>query len=240
MKKASRPCSAKPSNPRTLGPSPRFGLVVAAGKGKRFGGPKQFALLGGRPALLYSVLTFEQSPLVSGYVVVANPGKVAYVQGLLGKYKVKKLVEVVPGGAERSDSVASGLKFLPEDGYVAIHDAARPFVTLAMLKQGFQACRRYGAATFGHPVTDTLKRVDGLGVIETVDRDSLISVQTPQFFHLNLLRRAYAEAQNEGTTATDDCALIERLGIKPRWLMGPRTNLKITNPEDLHLCEALL
>jgi 2-C-methyl-D-erythritol 4-phosphate cytidylyltransferase len=89
-------------------------------------------------------------------------------------------------------------------------------------------------------VTDTLKRVDGLGVIETVDRDSLISVQTPQFFHLNLLRRAYAEAQNEGTTATDDCALIERLGIKPRWLMGPRTNLKITNPEDLHLCEALL
>ena len=218
----------------------RFGLIVAAGRGKRFGGPKQFARLGGRPALLYSVQTFDRSPLVSGLVVAANADKVDYVQQLLRRYRVKKLVAVVAGGVERHNSVAAGLEHLPAEGCVAIHDAARPFVTAAMLRQGFEACRRYGAATFGHPVTDTLKRVDGFGVIETVDRESLVAVQTPQFFNLNLLRRAYAEAEKAGVSPTDDCALVERLGIRPRWLSGPRTNLKITNPEDLRICEALL
>jgi len=218
----------------------RYGLIVAAGRGRRFGGFKQFARIKGKPALLHSILVFERSRAISGFVVVTNAERVGYVRTLLRQQGIRKTLDVVAGGRERTDSVAAGLAALPEDGYVAIHDAARPVISTRMLEQGFRACRKHGAATFGHPVTDTLKRVHDGAITETVDRDSLIAVQTPQFFHLSLLRRAYAKARNSGIEASDDCALVELLGIRPHWLKGPRTNLKITTPEDLALCEALL
>jgi 2-C-methyl-D-erythritol 4-phosphate cytidylyltransferase len=109
-----------------------------------------------------------------------------------------------------------------------------------MLDRGFAACRRYEAVTFGHPVTDTLKSVQGDTITGTVERKSLIAVQTPQFFRLAVLRRAYARAGDSRIQASDDCAMVERLGIKPHWLSGPRTNLKITTRDELALCEALL
>ena len=177
---------------------------------------------------------------MSGFVVVTTAERVGYVRTLLRQQGIGKALDVVAGGRERTDSVGAGLAALPEDGSVAIHDAARPVITARMLEQGFRACRRYGAVTFGYPVTDTLKRVEDRAITETVDRESLIAVQTPQFFHLTLLRRAYARARNAGIEASDDCALVELLGIRPHWLLGPRTNLKITSPEDLALCEALL
>ena len=213
---------------------------MAAGRGRRFGGFKQFARINGKPALLHSILVFERCRVISGFVVVTTAPRVGYVRTLLRQQDIRKTLDVVAGGRERTDSVAAGLAVLPEDGCVAIHDAARPVISARMLEQGFRACRKYGAATFGYPVTDTLKRVQDQTIIETVDRDSLIAVQTPQFFHLSLLRQAYARALNAGIEASDDCALIELLGISPHWLKGPRTNLKITTPEDLALCEALL
>jgi 2-C-methyl-D-erythritol 4-phosphate cytidylyltransferase len=225
---------------RALSRSPKFGLIVAAGRGRRFGGLKQFARIKGKPALIHSIMVFERARAVSGFVVVTTKERVGYVRTLLRQQGVTKLLDVVAGGLRRMDSVAAGLTALPDDGCVAIHDAARPVISARMLEQGFRACRRYGAATFGHPVTDTLKCVHAGAITETVDRESLIAVQTPQFFHLSLLRRAYAKARNAGVEATDDCALVESLGIQPRWLEGPRTNLKITTPEDLALCEALL
>jgi 2-C-methyl-D-erythritol 4-phosphate cytidylyltransferase len=225
---------------RALGHSSRFGLIVAAGRGRRFGGLKQFARIKGKPVLVHSILVFEQSRVVSGFVVVTTKERIGYVRTLLRQQGVTKLLDVVAGGKKRMDSVEAGLAALPDDGCVAVHDAARPIISARMLEQGFRTCRKYGAATFGHPVTDTLKRVHAGAITETVDRESLIAVQTPQFFHLSLLRQAYATARNAGVEATDDCALVESLGIQPRWLNGPRTNLKITTPEDLALCEALL
>jgi len=201
---------------------------------------KQFSRIKGKPALLHSILVFENCRAVSGFVVVTTAERVGYVRTLLRQQGVRKLLDVVAGGRERTDSVAAGLAALPEDGWVAIHDAARPVISTRMLEQGFRACRKYDAATFGYAVTDTLKRVQDRAITETVDRDALIAVQTPQFFHLALLRRAYAKARNAGIIASDDCALIEMLDLRPHWLPGPRTNLKITTPEDLLLCEALL
>jgi len=213
---------------------------VAAGQGTRFGGYKQLAPLAGKPVLMYSVRAFEQCPRVLGFVVVAPARRLSVVTRMLRSHGIRKLLSVVPGGEARTDSVRAGLAALPENGYVAIHDAARPVITARMLDQGFTACRRYGAVTFGHPVTDTLKRVKDDTVIGTADRESLIAVQTPQFFRLPLLRRAHAQAGGSESEASDDCALVELLGIKPHWLPGPRANLKITTREDLTLCRALL
>ena len=189
---------------------------------------------------MYSVRAFEQCPRVLGFVVVAPARRLGAVRRILRSYGVRKLLGVVRGGETRTDSVRAGLAALPEDGFVAIHDAARPVITTRMLDQGFAACLRYRAATFGYPVTDTLKRVHGETVTATVERESLVAVQTPQFFRLPVLRRAYAEAGRAGINASDDCALVEMLGIRPHWLPGPRTNIKITTREDLTLCKALL
>lgn len=217
---------------------PKFGVIVAAGQGVRFGGYKQLVPLAGMPAFMYSVRAFERCPRVLGYVVVAPARRLSLFGRVLRSYDVHKLLDIVPGGRTRADSVRAGLACLPENGCVAIHDAVRPIITAQMLDRGFAACAKYGAVVFGYPVTDTLKSVCGQSVTGTVSRESLIAVQTPQFFNLPILRRAYGLAGVR--SATDDCALVEALGIKPLWLPGPRTNLKITTTEDLPLARALL
>lgn len=201
---------------------------------------KQFALLKGKPLWVHSALAFERCPDITSYVIVTNRSRVAAVRKLAERHVLGKLTTIVPGGDERSDSVANGLAVLPVKGVVAIHDAARPLLSPEMLSAGIRACRRFRAVTFGHPVTDTLKRAKGNRITTTVDRAGLIAAQTPQFFDLALLRRAYGGARDAGIKATDDCALVERIGVKPAWLPGPRTNIKVTLPEDLRVCAALL
>ena len=200
---------------------------------------KQFAVLKGKPLWVHSAKAFERCPDITSYIIVTNRSRVAAVRREAERQVLGKLTTIVPGGAERSDSVANGLAVLPVKGLVAIHDAARPLLTPEMLNEGIRACRRFRAVTFGHPVTDTLKRAKGNRISATVDRAGLIAVQTPQFFDLALLRRAYDSARDAGIKATDDCALVERLGVKPAWLPGPRTNIKVTLPEDLRVCAAL-
>jgi 2-C-methyl-D-erythritol 4-phosphate cytidylyltransferase len=221
-------------------PYPKYGLILAAGTGRRFGGYKQLAQLGGRPVLLHSIRAFERSPWIVGFVVVAPPRAAGGIRRTLERNRVTRLLAVVRGGKTRSGSVQAGLLALPEHGYVAVHDAVRPFINPTLLIKGFQACARRGAALLACPVTDTLKQVKGNEVIGTVERADLVAAQTPQFFDLQLLRRAHHAAGRAGLEATDDCALVERLGVKPVWLKGPRANLKITTPEDLELCEALV
>lgn len=215
----------------------RFGIILAAGKGARFHGLKQFAKLNGKPLLLYSLLAFERCQAVTGYVLVANPTSLRKTRQLVGGRRFKRLLAIVPGGTLRADSVASGLKALPDSGCVAIHDSARPFITTGMLEAGFRACRKFRAATYGLPVTDTLKFVrDGLA-IRTVDRSSLVAIQTPQFFELQLIKHAHTLPRKR--EATDDCALVEQLGIRPIVLAGSPRNVKVTTRADLRLCEAL-
>lgn len=220
---------------------PNWGIIVAAGQGKRFGGLKQFALIKNKPLIFYSIRPFELCSSVSGYVVVTNESKLGMVKTLLQRYRFKKLLGVVAGGKERMDSVEHGLLNLPEKGYVAIHDGARPLLKSEMLIQGFQTCRRYPAVAFGVPINDTIKKVNPSNqIIQTIDRSGLVAIQTPQFFRLDIIRRAYANARAKNLTATDDCALVEHLNIAPRLLPGSPLNIKVTTKEDLLLCRALL
>ena len=225
---------------RALGHSPKYGLIVAAGQGHRFGGYKQLAQLAGKPVLIHSVRAFERCPQILGFVVVAPARRLGVVRRMLRSHGVRKLLRVVPGGEIRADSVRAGLAALPAQGFVAVHDAVRPLVHAGMLTKGFRACRERGAATYGCPVTDTLKRVNGKDVLATVDRTGLLAVQTPQFFNLELLRRAHESALRSRLDATDDCELVERLGVRPVWIPGPRTNLKLTTADDLNVMKTLL
>jgi 2-C-methyl-D-erythritol 4-phosphate cytidylyltransferase len=218
-----------------------WGIIVAAGQGKRFGGQKQFALVKNKPLLLYAVHPFEICSEVTGYVVVTNKSKIKAVSNLLRRYRSQKLLAVIAGGKERMDSVEQGLLNLPEKGYVAIHDGVRPLLKPEMLTQGFRACRRHPAVTFGIPIVDTVKIVNNRNqIVRTIDRSGLFAIQTPQFFSLKIIRRAYTYARAKNLTATDDCALVEQLKITPQLLPGTPWNIKVTTKADLLLCQALL
>jgi 2-C-methyl-D-erythritol 4-phosphate cytidylyltransferase len=196
--------------------------------------------LAGKPVLIHSIRAFEHCPMITGIVIVAPARLLPVVRRMLRIHNVRKLLGVVAGGHTRAGSVRAGLSVLPARGFVAIHDAVRPLINAEMLTTGIRACRKCGALTYGYPVTDTLKRVSGRKVMSTVDRTGLLAVQTPQFFNLEILRRAHAEAQHARLQATDDCELVERLGIHPIWIPGPRTNLKLTTPDDFTVIQALL
>ena len=149
---------------------------------------------------------------------------------------------VVPGGKERQDSVHNALKVVPEDAeLVCIHDGARPLIQPALLQRCLDTAITHGAAIAAVPVKDTIKVVNGEGlVIDTPPRQTLWSVQTPQAFRRDWLQDAYKRAYQDQYYATDDAALLERYGYTVRVVLGHYENIKVTTPEDLVLAAALL
>ncbi|MEA3310793.1 MAG: 2-C-methyl-D-erythritol 4-phosphate cytidylyltransferase [candidate division WOR-3 bacterium] len=218
----------------------RFGLILSAGRGERFGYPKQKVMLGGHPLALWSILAFEQSPAVDLIVMVTDEDSVEFFEHETRKRCIEKIEAVVPGGTERIDSLHAGLKALPKEGFVAVHDAARPFVRAEEITEGFKVVKTKGSAIYAIPVTDTIKCVEDDVVLETVPRDCLYRAQTPQFFGLPILRQALAKAEAEGFIGTDEASYVERLGEKIHILPGREENIKITFPQDLELAENLL
>lgn len=217
-------------------------VIVAAGRGDRLGrgGPKALVELGGRPLLAHVLDRFRESGLFEVLVVVAPPEAVDRCRGVTPHATDGGLV-VVPGGRRRQDSVRLGLEALP-DGIelVAVHDAARPLVPVDLIRRTLEVAYESGAAIAALPVTDTVKEVDAQGrVVGQVPRDRLWRAQTPQAFRLALLREAHARSVG-GEEATDDAALVARLGHSVRVVRGAETNLKITVPEDLAFAETLL
>ncbi len=207
-----------------------WAVVVAAGSGTRFGRPKQFSLLAGRPVAEWSVAACRP---VAGGVVLVVP------DGYLGRDHGADVV--VTGGPTRSASVRSGLAAVPSDAEaVVVHDAARPLAgpSLFLAVLGALDDPSVGGAVCALPVTDTLKRVDAslATVAGSVDRDGLVAVQTPQAFRADLLRRAHAD----GGDATDDAGLVEDLGATVRVVPGDPRNIKLTTPADLAIAEHLL
>ena len=153
-----------------------------------------------------------------------------------GNKKFSKVVDVVAGGAERQDSVSCGLQAIPQEAdIVAIHDGARACVTPEEINAVVVAATEHGAAVLGTPVTDTIKRVQGDQVIETLDRSTLRAVQTPQAFRREVIFRAHRAARESGYLGTDDTALVERMGEAVTIVPGRADNIKITSPEDLDM-----
>jgi 2-C-methyl-D-erythritol 4-phosphate cytidylyltransferase len=202
-------------------------VLVAAGEGRRFGGPKAFLDLEGVPLLRRAAAPFAR---LADRVVVVRRADLE--RAAMPGWKV------VAGGARRRDSVALGVAALdPGTAIVLVHDAARPLVTEALVDRVAAAARQHAAVVPVVPLHDTIKRVQAGRVLETLDRASLVAVQTPQAFRADLLRRALARTDAD---ATDEAALVEALGETVATVPGDPRNVKITTPEDLPLIRALL
>ncbi len=187
-----------------------------------------------RPILAHTLSVFEQCDAVDEVIVVTGEQDTKAAGEIVGRFAFAKVKAIVPGGAHRQDSVRNGLEKITGD-VVAIHDAARPLVRCGIIERSIDEARRTGACIAAVPVIDTIKRVADGVVGATVDRSNLYAVQTPQTFRTDLLRDAYARAYADGVYATDDAALVERLGAKVSIVPGSYDNIKMTTPEDLDL-----
>ena len=212
-------------------------VVVAAGKGERLGSPKQFLLLGGIPLLLWSVRAMVEHPSIGEVVVVLPAGMVESPPGWL----VGVGVRCCAGGGTRRESVGRGVDAVSADSdLVLIHDAARPFVTAAVIERVLAAAADEGAALPVLPVVDTIKRLESGTVLETVDRSRLARAQTPQGFRARMIREVHAWAERTSRAASDDAALCEMQGYRVVAVEGDPHNVKITTAEDLALAEWLI
>jgi len=214
-----------------------FALVPAAGSGRRIGGKKQFMQLAGRPLFLWSLAVLAGCPEVDGVVLVVPPGDEELAGRLAGH-----VCRVVAGGDTRQESVRQGLFALPTGvELVVVHDAARPLLREKDLRAVCAAARSCGAATLAVPVKETVKTAGADGMVqETLPRESLWSVQTPQVFRYDWLVAAHRRALREGITAHDDAALVEMDGHPVKLVPGSYDNIKVTTPEDLLVAGVLL
>lgn len=229
-------------------PGPRAAAVlVAAGGSTRMQLPegvrKPFLELAGRTVLEHAAAAFDACPAVTELVVVCRPEDEEAVRALAARSPVlRRLVAVVPGGAERADSVLAGVRATGEAvELVAVHDAARPLVRPETVSAALEVAFREGAALVAVPVGDTIKHsVDGLRADRTLERSTLWAAQTPQVFRRGRLLELLERARQEGWQPTDDAALWER-GVGPVPLVrGESTNLKLTTPTDLEVAAAIL
>jgi len=217
-------------------------LIVAAGSGSRLGSatPKAFIRLGAHSLLWYSMRTIAQVPMIDEAVIAVPAGMESLARDEAKAAGLALPLKIVPGGTERQDSVRIALALTSaESECVMIHDAARPFATVAMFEAVLAAAAEHGAAIVAIPLADTLKRVDSGAIAATIPRGALFQAQTPQAFRRDLLKRAHREALARGIVATDDADLVERIGAKVRIVEGSTLNLKITTPADLQVAQAL-
>jgi 2-C-methyl-D-erythritol 4-phosphate cytidylyltransferase len=217
-------------------------LVPAAGEGQRLGGPrKQFRTLGDRPLLVQVLLVFEQHPDVGHLIVSVPENVVASVSDRLQAEGLSKLTAVVSGGDTRQASVRHALRAVPAPvEAVLVHDAARPFVTAQEVRRVVQEVRRHGAASLAVPVADTL-RLSGDDAVfgDTVPREALYRMQTPQGFRRAWLEDAHAAAADAADPATDDVGLVQQTGRDVHVVQGSQRNFKITTPPDWSLAQQL-
>ena len=215
-------------------------LIPAAGLGTRFheAGPKALVRLAGRPFLLHALERLAASGRVDRAVVAVSPGHEAAFAAALSAFDAIP-VTTTPGGETRRDSVVAAWRAsgASDDDLLCVHDAARPLVEPADVAAVVDAAAEHGAALAGSPVTDTVKRVRGGAVVETVPRHDLFAAATPQVMRAGLLREAVEAGLAD---ATDDVELLERRGVAVRAVVTSRWNVKITFPEDLARAEAWL
>jgi 2-C-methyl-D-erythritol 4-phosphate cytidylyltransferase len=217
-------------------------IVLAAGRGTRFKSKiaKPLFKLDTKPVIIYSLQVLSRHRQIRDIVLVVNAQNKRRILREVKRYHIAKLAKIVRGGRRRQDSVLNGLKAI--DGrtdLVLIHDAARPFIEAKMISSAVKEAAKSGAAIAGVPVKSTIKKVTKSQVVkETLDRDRLWEVQTPQVFRKDLILKAYRRFGN--ADVTDDAMLVENLGAKVRVVPGSYRNIKITTPEDLVIAQAIL
>lgn len=221
-------------------------IVLAAGQGKRMGTKvqKQYLEIDGKPVLYYSLYAMEQSSIIDEIILVVGEGQTEYCQNeIVAKYGIHKVKKIVQGGAERYHSVWNGLQEVEVEGYVFIHDGARPFITEEILNRAYKDVQKCKACVVGMPVKDTIKLADQGGFVdETPERSLLWMIQTPQVFASSLAKEAYALLMKQNhIQVTDDAMVVEQmLGHKVKLTLGSYENIKITTPEDLDIAEVFV
>lgn len=218
-------------------------IIVAAGSGTRFGSktPKQFLEILGKPILIHTLFAFENCRNIDAIVLVLSSNETAGFLNIVGKYNIKKLVKIVSGGKSRAESVLNGFNAIRATNaeIIAVHDGARPCVTICEISQTIEKAQETGAACLVAEVTDTIKEISFGKITGTIDRNKLRRALTPQAFRYDILKRALFE--NEiGENATDECYLVEKLGIEVSIVEGKSTNIKVTTQEDLTIAEQIL
>lgn len=218
-------------------------IVLAAGQGKRMGTKvhKQYLLLAGKPVLYYSLKAFQESDIIDEIILVTGKGEQTYCkEQIVECFGFTKVRYIIEGGAERYHSVWNGLQKAKQEGYVFIHDGARPFVDDAMIQRAYQTVQQEKACVVGMPMKATVKIIDDNGYVAyTPDRKKVWMVQTPQVFDTALVKDAYKELmKDESVAVTDDAMVVELFAKHPvKLIEGSYRNIKITTPEDLETGE---
>ena len=212
-------------------------IIVAAGKSTRMGQNKQLIPLGSTTVIEYCINQFQKTDAIDAIVVVTSRELISVLHNL----NFSKIHKIVTGGNTRQESVMHGLAAVPQDcEFIAIHDGARPFASSALIKRVITSAHEVGAAVPVIPITSTVKQIDSSGrIAETVDRDCLRLVQTPQIFEKNRYQQALDEAITDHVDLTDDCQLFERLGWAIATVDGSEENIKLTTPFDIALAQII-
>ena len=220
-------------------------IILAGGKGKRMNSSisKQFIEIKGKPIIYYTIKKFNDNKKIDNIIVVLSQEEIDYFkENILKKYDLK-VDKIVVGGAERQDSVYNGLKSLEnsETDIVLIHDGARPFISDRIIDEGIKYAAIYGACAPGVMPKDTIKIKDENNFsINTPNRETLVSIQTPQVFKFSEILECHKKVQIDKLVVTDDTMVAEKYGNKVYLYDGEYTNIKVTTPEDLILGEKLI
>ncbi len=219
-------------------------IIVAAGGSVRMGiaDSKQFIPLLEHPAIEYTLSAFQNCYLINEIVVVCREQDKSRIQKIIDNNGFSKVSALVNGGDSRAQSVRNGISATSEKSkYFAIHDGARPLITVEEIERVVESAFNTGASTLGTNVTDTIKVVDGFNKIESTPlRSQLRAVQTPQVFERELYEFALEKAGDDFANYTDDCSLIENMGGEVEVVKGSRENIKLTTPIDILLAESIL
>ncbi len=217
-------------------------LIPAAGTSSRMKayGNKLFADICGVPTIIRTLLAFEKSPWIDAIIIPTQSEFISEIENICKESRISKLLAVIPGGATRAESVLNGVRFAGNKfDLIAVHDAARPFVSQNTIELTANSAALYNAAAPAVPVKDTIKTAVGKIVTETLPRETLFAIQTPQIFDADLLWAALHKSVEENLPITDDCSAVEAIGMRVFLTDGDYFNIKITTPEDLIFAEAI-
>jgi 2-C-methyl-D-erythritol 4-phosphate cytidylyltransferase len=218
-------------------------VIVAAGQGRRFGAPKQLIDLAGLPMVGWSIQKFAALPEVEEIIIATEPESIEPMRELVVRLAPQNAARIVCGGATRQQSVYAGLQNVSADcDAVLVHDGARPLVDFDDVRAGMREVRVGRASLLAAPLVDTVKKVEieTLRVLATLDRGTLWAAQTPQFARTAELRAAHEHARRDEIEATDDAALLERMGVQVMIVPSSAENFKITHPADLARAAVIL
>lgn len=219
-----------------------YAIIPAAGSSRRMGGGNKLVMeLGGQPILCKTLQVFENCEAIDGIILVCRKQDQKIYAGLCADWKISKIMKIVEGGPSREHSVLNGIMACDSQiGYVAIHDAARPLITEDIITEAVEQAKKDSAAAPAVACKDSIQRVQKGKMVENIDREGIVAVQTPQCFDIDLICAALTKAIDSDMKLTDDCGAVTAIGQPVTITKGSYENIKITTPEDVILGEAIL